>query len=180
LGKRKLGSDTADHLIEADGWLYHRNSKDFTIYKMSIDGSSVLKISDHAARNIIVLDDWVYYTTRHDNKNCIFKVRKNGTGRKLIDSQETIIKKNNRGNSLGNIVNEGIAVIQDDWIYFSSVDEKGHAYRFHVDDKALEKINHDQTASINIAGPWMYYRNLDDYGKLYRIKTDGTERQLVK
>ncbi len=229
LGKRKLGSDAADHLIEADGWLYYRNSKDFTIYKidiegsqkiqisdirtgtlrcsystcsnsfnicgswiffnnaddklklykMSIDGSSVLKISDHAARNIIVLDDWVYYTTRHDNKNCIFKVRKNGTGRKLIDSQETIIKKNNRGNSLGNIVNEGIAVIQDDWIYYRNIADQGRIYKIHVNGSDAVAINDHSSFDINIFGSWIYYRNYTDGNKLYKVSIDGKRHEMV-
>ena len=79
---------------------------------------------------------------------------------------------NERGNTSGNINNGGIAAIQEDWIYYSNLNDGGKIYRIRTDgsdkDKLCDKIN---CYNINVIGDWIYFSS----GIVYKMRTDGTE-----
>ena len=73
------------------------------------------------------------------------------------------------GNSLGNIINGGIAAQAENWIYYRSSDGE-KIYKIRTDGSGREKINNDSSWEINVVGDWIYYRSGNSFF-IYRIKT---------
>jgi len=86
---------------------------------------------------------------------------------------------NERGNSVGNIGNFGIATIQDDWIYYVNDNDSNKIYKIRSDGTGRQKLNEDDSLYLNVIGSWLYYSNEKDGNKIYKIRTDGTGRQKV-
>ena len=82
------------------------------------------------------------------------------------------------GNSLGNIVNSGIAAQKEDWIYYRSSDDN-KIYKIRTDYSGHEKINDDNSWDINVVGDWIYYQNPDDGEKIYKIRIDGSGNKKI-
>ena len=80
------------------------------------------------------------------------------------------------GNTVGNIVNEGVVAKQGEWIYYSNSGDKGTLYKERTNGTDKQKISDEVCFCINVVGEWIYYRNNSDGGKLYKIRIDGTER----
>ena len=82
------------------------------------------------------------------------------------------------GNTPGNLINDGIAAIQGDWIYYT--DTHG-LYKINIDGSGEQKLCDDSAQYINVAGGGdkIYYQNLSDSNKLYSIDTDGSDRQKL-
>ena len=93
---------------------------------------------------------------------------------------------NERGNSVGNIVNEGLAAKQGDWIFFVSNNEsstsryagKQKLHKIRTDGSGYEKLNDDHCRYINVIGDWIYYRHCTgtSFGRIYKVNVDGTSR----
>jgi hypothetical protein len=102
-----------------------------------------------------------------------------------ISSGTKKVDANEMGNTNGNLDNNGLAAIQDDWIYYST-------------NKSVCKIKTDGTqrtvlcsgkadpnryaAFINVLGDWVYYAAVNAPNTsigVYKIKTDGTKRQQI-
>jgi hypothetical protein len=96
-----------------------------------------------------------------------------------IAQPESIDFTGTRGNSAGNINNMGLAVLQDDWVYYSYIDEGFHLYRESLASGEKSKLNEDQAYYLNVSGDWVYYVNGTDKDAIYKIKTDGTERTKI-
>jgi len=83
------------------------------------------------------------------------------------------------GNTPGNIVNGGIAAVQDQWIYFSHMSDGGKLYKSRLSGNNLIKLTDNGAMGINVSGDWIYYANTGDGNKMYRINTDGSGNQKV-
>ncbi len=92
----------------------------------------------------------------------------------IVNEKVIIIEK--RGNSGGNISNEGIVTLHGEWIYFSNTSDGGKIYKINIDGSGLTRINNDDSKSLNVVDDWVYYRNDDDNLSIYKIKTDGSGR----
>lgn len=75
------------------------------------------------------------------------------------------------GNSVGNILNGGIAAIEGDWIYSINFDA---IYKSKIDGTHKTKIIDVSAEYINVVGDWIYYVNTGDKRSIYKIKIDGT------
>jgi len=82
-----------------------------------------------------------------------------------------------RGNTVGNIVNSGIAAKNDGWIYY--INNVGCIFKYHPISVKRMQINYDRSSNINVIDDWIYYANINDYDKIYKIRTDGTERTKI-
>jgi hypothetical protein len=76
------------------------------------------------------------------------------------------------GNTPGNIVNRGLAALQEDWTYYSN----SGLYKIKTDGSDKRQLSDDWVSFINVAGDRIYYRKEDDK-KIYTIKTDGSGLQ---
>jgi uncharacterized protein YkwD len=87
---------------------------------------------------------------------------------------------NTRGNTVGNLHNDGYAAIQGDWIYYTNNDNwipgifSTDFYKMRTDGTKVTKLDQGLTISseINIAGDWIYYRGWGGY--LYKAKPDDS------
>lgn len=79
-----------------------------------------------------------------------------------------------RGNTIGNNGNFGIAVNNGDEIYYSSTG----IWRYNAGGKD-DKISEDEAFYLNYHDGWIYYSNLSDNGKLYRIRTNGSGKEAL-
>ncbi|MCL2512636.1 MAG: DUF5050 domain-containing protein [Oscillospiraceae bacterium] len=108
---------------------------------------------------------------------------------KLVDKFAAVSASpvvNERGNTVGNIVNWGHAAIQGEWIYFRNSKDDDKLYKINVDGSGKKKLGDDESVnSINVIGEWIYYcyretvENINSPRGIYKIKTDGTERQML-
>ncbi len=113
--------------------------------------------------------------------NTIYARCSDGTilGEKIGVIVPEAVEDQTRGNTVGNIVNEGIAAKCGEWIYYSNLADGGRLYKVKEDDTGREKLNDDDSKYINVVDEWIYYQNKTDGDKLYKIKTDGTGRSVL-
>lgn len=79
------------------------------------------------------------------------------------------------GNTNGNLMNRGISVQLDGWIYYG---EDGIT-KMSADGSQTVKINSDCYAEyLNAENGWLYFVNVKDKS-LYKIRTDGSDKTLL-
>jgi len=83
------------------------------------------------------------------------------------------------GNSTGNIANDGLAVHDDDRIYFSNGYDSGKIYMVKNGNSKPIRINNYSSRYLNIVGDWIYYSNLDYNARIYRVSIDGGKDEPV-
>jgi len=92
-----------------------------------------------------------------------------------------------RGNTVGNIVNAGIAAQQSDWIYYKNFEDGGKIYKFNTESKEDVQVNNVDSWHINVVGDWIYYTEVQLSGSgfssrverhlLSKVRTDGSGQQ---
>ncbi len=83
------------------------------------------------------------------------------------------------GNTSSNLANGGLAVADDDWIYFTNYGDYNAIYKIRTDGSGEEKISSDYAYYLNYYDDWIYYCNASQNSYIYKIKPDGTQRTLV-
>ncbi|MDD3809825.1 MAG: DUF5050 domain-containing protein [Erysipelotrichaceae bacterium] len=83
------------------------------------------------------------------------------------------------GNTNANIANGGLAVADDDWIYFINYGDYNALYKINADGTDEQKISTDYAYYLNYYEDWLYYCNASENSHIYKIKPDGTQRTLV-
>ncbi|WP_125154734.1 DUF5050 domain-containing protein [Clostridium rectalis] len=80
-------------------------------------------------------------------------------------------------NGLGNLNNNGLAVQDGEWTYYSNSADGGGIYK--TNGVINEKICNDNAKYINVSGEYIYYSNYSDGQRIYKIRKDGTGRRIV-
>jgi hypothetical protein len=120
-------------------------------------------------------------TTEVVLKDCI-KVKDSNPIQSTSEKEQ---KEELTGNSVGNIMNSGLADIEGEWIYYINTNNGNKIYKILTDGSKRQQINTDFSRCINVVGDWIFYfKYLEDSEKIreyciYKIRTDGTERQKV-
>lgn len=86
---------------------------------------------------------------------------------------------NYRGNSLGNIVNVGIAASFDDRIYYRRDGNADGVFSLDLESGEQFLVVPDDAWNINAADGWIYYSNRAENWHVYKVRTDGTERTRI-
>jgi len=81
------------------------------------------------------------------------------------------------GNVNGNIVNEGLAVYQDGWIYYCS--DNGEIRRINTANNVHETIISEAARFLNTDGEWIFFMNYDQWRSLYKVTVNGSESALI-
>ncbi len=92
---------------------------------------------------------------------------------------ETDASEEIRGNSVGNIVNVGIAAQQGEWIYHRTNDPRGGIYKTNIQGTEQYKLNDDDSWNINVLGNWLYYSNSAENWNVYKVDIDGDNRTRI-
>ena len=79
----------------------------------------------------------------------------------------------NRGNTVGNISNYGLAAEYEGMVYYSNLRDEGRLYKKGLENGIPQLVTDDHVGFINVFDDWVYYRNDDG---IYKIRTDGSER----
>lgn len=79
-------------------------------------------------------------------------------------------------NKDGNMNNQGMAAMEDEWIYFIN-DAEGYAiYKMRLDGTEMQEVCPDKTACLTVSEGWIYYCKEDSDNNIYKVRTDGSER----
>ncbi|MFD1177976.1 DUF5050 domain-containing protein [Paenibacillus puldeungensis] len=82
-----------------------------------------------------------------------------------------------RGNTSGNLNNNGVYASTDEWIYYCSFLKEGGIYKVKKDGTEKTKISDGSPWYMNIVGDYLYYSG--DGWKLIKQKLDGTDKQVL-
>lgn len=162
----KLVTVKATTVDGIDGAVYFKMEN--TIEEKAL-GQTVVYTSKNPLETLSVLDI---------NKNVIATAKINtyypGNYKRTLTKVGTEI----RGNTTGNISNNGYAVEDsDNFIYYNNTGDKNQLYKQDPNGVLNKLISEDNAQYLNVLGDYIYYSNYADKGKLYRIKKDGTGRE---
>ncbi len=83
-----------------------------------------------------------------------------------------------RGNSTGNLNNNGHYALHEGWLYYTNHSDEGKLYKQRVDGSEDRKVGDDKYAAyINIVNDTVYY--LSNH-KVMKASLDGTERTVLR
>ncbi|MDR2547480.1 MAG: DUF5050 domain-containing protein [Lachnospiraceae bacterium] len=86
------------------------------------------------------------------------------------------VDPNERGNTVSNLLNGGIAVYHDGWIYFTDVYTQTMVkMRADGSDKTVLE-NGVGYGNLNIVGDWIYFLSAN---RVHKMRTDGTDKSVV-
>jgi len=101
------------------------------------------------------------------------------------DSNIRVKQQNNIGNDTNNIAQNINISIQDDFIYYSSLDG---LFRMRIDSNKVTKLDDGDIKNINVVGEWIYYvKSTDDntssgiitHFDLYRMTINGNKKDII-
>ncbi|MCY6959369.1 DUF5050 domain-containing protein [Clostridium brassicae] len=154
-----------------------RGVDDATYFKLS-SSNDMKKIGETFVFTSANMSEKIYIL--NSNKNIV------ATGRLLVSFSNSgyktlkIITDSNKGNTTGNINNNGYAAEDNDgYLFYNNTGDKNSLYKLDTNGMFNNAIAYDNAQYINVLDEWVYYSNYSDKGKLYRIKTDGTGKQKL-
>lgn len=158
--EKEIFSKSAFHINVIKDYIYYTYGagyQDGFIYRMKTDGSEKSKLSSDHASQIIVKDNWIYYTSYYQK---LIKMDINGNSKTKLLSGKSISELN----------------VEGDWLFFN-YDRK--LYKMKNDGTELICLSSDDARYINVYGEWVYYSNFSNKKNLVRIKMDGTQRKEI-
>ncbi|SHN10638.1 DUF6612 family protein [Gracilibacillus kekensis] len=94
---------------------------------------------------------------------------------KLIEERN--IEEEIKGNTSGNLMNEGRLATDGTWLYYS-VSKKG-LFRSKLDGNEREQLSESEVSSINIADDWLFFIDRTKGHLVYRMNKDGSGQRQV-
>jgi hypothetical protein len=191
----------AGRIAATDGeWIFYSIDYD-GIYKMRIDGTEVIKITDDMGTSINVVGDWLYYIVRAG----IYRMKKDGSERAMViqgDFYNLVVigdwiyyisrsgwdvrsfnKIRTDGTGKTQIVEEQVtsAYFYEDWIYFTTRDYENNIYKMRIDGTERTQLTESELWEVRIVGiidGWIYHRFYAN-SSIFRVRIDGTDEELV-
>lgn len=127
-----------------------------SIFKLKSGAESFL--STENSKNFIKSGDWIYCSLNNfngaTNKNeyGIYKISQdNKTKVKLYDDMAIAL------------------VVRDNWIYYSSLNDKGRLYKLGTDGLNREIVSEDVSLQLALKGNYLIYRTEDEQKTLYKL-----------
>lgn len=135
---------------------YFDNDK---LYKLSYNGTGLIKISDDKVDQINIVHDWIYYRNLSDGKK-IYKMKLDGSEKTQIVSESVY----------------SLLVVGDD-IYYSYGQRYNSAfYKCKVDGSSKVKIGDELASKMIVEDGYLYYISQIDNHFLYKMNLDGTNK----
>ena len=114
-------------------------------------------------------------------KNCPAEIEKTDAlniSKEDIKHQETSCSKE-YGNTVGNIINGGLATRKEEWVYFNHKPINGYVLKSMIDAHRVEIFIKKQAAYLNIVGNWLYYASPKEGSSLNKAALDGSEQICI-
>jgi len=145
-----------DSINISGDWIIYPNFNDGEkLYKIKLDGSKHIKLTNDVPLCINVLDDWVFYINKSKN-NRLYKVKINDSNPIELKLEDSIERLN----------------VVDNWIFYSN--DKGELYKAEIDDSKGVKLSDNKAYYINVIDDWIFYNNKKS---LYMIRVDKSEER---
>ena len=152
----------------ADGWIYYsKTNMGDPLYRMRLDGSDNMVVSDDYCWFPNIVGEWLYYMKPEDNK--VYKMKTDGT-------QKSVIYPELEVNSV--LIDNGI-------MFLDSVKQ----YEYHIVNLETNEIKTFKTGVRNMypvifSDGWLYFNNIDySTGKMtnsiYKMKYDSTKITMI-
>jgi hypothetical protein len=193
-GCEKSGT-TVGMVVEHEGWIYFTNTKEGALYRMKLDLSDKMKVTD-MADYVIFQDDNIFFM---DGERGISKINVDGSdltkitdaagdsmfGFQISDGWIYFTTKAGELSKVRTGGSEQIKVTQfpssfngdfrifDDWIYYA---EGSSLSKMKIDGSAAVKLS-DNAGIYQVFDEIIYYGEVTDKGEfkdVYRMKSDGT------
>lgn len=168
----KISDLYASNLIMQGDYLYFYSSEfilngetlsEYGWWRIDLDGSNPIKISENRPRYFIVEKDSVYFVEEED---CIYSMNLDGSDRKVL--AEAYIDADLSVTSINTA---------DGYIFYRYA-EDGTLHRVNTDGTNDIQLNNCDTTNIVIAGDWVIYENEDDWN-YYKMHFDGSNHSLI-
>lgn len=150
----------------ANGWLYYISYPGRTLYRIRLDGTEAMQITDAYITRFNIVGNWIYYI----NSGSLYKMKTNGANNTKINNEEV------KSFSIYSIS------VEKRWIVFHAGDiwgsmdlrpESYTIYRMRTNGRRLETVGEEKAYELVMKDGWIYYTNYADNRKLYRIRPDG-------
>lgn len=90
-----------------------------------------------------------------------------------------ISKEEKYGNAIGNTVNDGNVLVQNNKIFYVNWNDDHKLYSMNLDFTGLKKIEDTSVSCLNGKDGWIYYTDFKKQDKIYKIKEDGSKKTSV-
>ena len=159
--RNEIDSPVRLSLTFYDGWMYYTNVADnYTLYKARTDGTEKTKLNDDEFSVVqIISDGWVYYRRNTSADDCTYRIRTDGSDRRILCDFEL-----------------WIVGVTDGWIFYQEYENDFLClYKTREDGTETIKVATDANTLLVLDG-WIYYLSLlGRYdNRLCRMRTDGT------
>ena len=145
-------------------WIYYCNLSDnWSLYKMKINGTDKMLLSEHISHFIHVDNDWIFFNAAPQEffgeEGVLCKMKIDGTSFSVVTTDNAIFPK-----------------YIDEYIYYinSQNSQDSEIYRIKQDGSDRKQITNDDVVEFIISDNWIYY--IDNNRKLFRIGLDGKEK----
>jgi len=165
----------------------HNQLDNETMKSMKKDKKTVRRIA-YIIFMVLVISIGIYSYIHITNKIAIKAENQviTNENKKEYDDLESV-DSNQMGNTAANIKNKGVASIQGDTIYYSSMADFGYIYKMDQSGKIIKLVEDKRCTYINVIGNWIYYLAHSDHDsnhesnnyKIYKTKIDGSESKSL-
>ena len=100
--------------------------------------------------------------------------------------EELEVNLNGLGNSYVNIISQGLVAYNNQYVFYSNLEDEGKLYKMKIDSGETTKLCDDKVKYINTYKKYIYYMvdndlkvNNQHIYEVKKISTDGTENEVV-
>ncbi|MBR2180590.1 MAG: DUF5050 domain-containing protein [Oscillospiraceae bacterium] len=177
-------------------WLYFVDkARDYSIFKMKLDGSEHTRVADVMATNLIVIGDKMYFINW--NEECrVYSMDTNGKNLTQLSDISTemlycygtnlyINDRNDEANfyrlsldgkSKTLMGYESVYFVSgyDNNLYFRQGNDELNIWRMTADGSVYEPLNNSRSGYINVSDGYVFFVDFADNGSIIRMNEDGS------
>ncbi len=155
-------------------YMYTGRNDDGQIICIDTDGENRRVVTEDHVNTFCIYDEWIYYV-KNDDERKVYKVRKDGNRKTLVNTGEGKVSEIN---------------VTKDWIFYNVFDDNSEydgdhknakLYRMsrNGENKILLTDNISSRSDIDVVGSWVFYNDFP-LEKLCRVSLDGKIREKFR
>ena len=179
-------------------WLYFVDkARDYSIFKMKLDGSDYSRVKDTMATNLIVIGDKMFFINWNDECR-VYTMNTDGSKLKKLSDTSTemlycygtslyINDRNDESNFYRLSLDgekqtlmgyEPVYFVSgyDNNIYFRHGNDELNIWRMTEDGSVYEPLNNSRSGYINVSDGYVFFVDFADNGSIIRMNEDGSEQ----